>query len=107
MGGLLTAAVGSSNSERAAVQPRGPRRAPLLALYCGLLLCCGSLCQGRVSPGVRGGRVVCSFEASVRVVVHRVYTASDGGDARAMPLPPPAPRTERLMRSVPSPGVGH
>ncbi|KAF0920200.1 hypothetical protein E2562_034015 [Oryza meyeriana var. granulata] len=39
-------------------------------------------------------------------------TASDGGDVRTMPMPPPAAvisgtRMERLMRSVPSPGVGH
>uniref|UniRef100_A0A0E0JNK5 Uncharacterized protein n=1 Tax=Oryza punctata TaxID=4537 RepID=A0A0E0JNK5_ORYPU len=84
------------------------RAVQLLALCCGLLLCCGSLCQGRMSPGMGwgGGRVVC-LEASVGVVV-RVYKASDdGGDARAMPMPPPAARTERLMRSVPSPGIGH
>uniref|UniRef100_A0A0E0C7E9 DUF3778 domain-containing protein n=1 Tax=Oryza meridionalis TaxID=40149 RepID=A0A0E0C7E9_9ORYZ len=87
---------------------RDQRAVQLLALYCGLLLCCGSLCQGRMSPGMGwgGGRVVC-LEASVGVVV-RAYQASDGGDARTtMPMPPPAARTERLMRSVPSPGVGH
>uniref|UniRef100_A0A0E0FSN9 Secreted protein n=1 Tax=Oryza nivara TaxID=4536 RepID=A0A0E0FSN9_ORYNI len=92
-------AVGSNRDQRA-VQ--------LLALCCGLLLCCCSLCQGRMSPGMGwgGGRVVC-LEASIGVVV-RVYKASDGGDARATrPMPPPAARTERLMRSVPSPGVGH
>ncbi|KAL5228065.1 hypothetical protein ABZP36_016330 [Zizania latifolia] len=79
----------------------------LLALCC-LLLCCGSLCQARVSPGMEEGRVV-YFEVGV-AAVRRVSPAGDGGDASTTPLPPPSGsgvRTERLLRSVPSPGIGH
>ncbi|KAL5220368.1 hypothetical protein ABZP36_025081 [Zizania latifolia] len=93
-----------SNRERA-VQLRA-RRA-LLALYC-LLLCWVSLCQARVSPGMEEGRAM-YFEVGV-VAVRRVSPAGDGGDASKMLLPPPSGSgtwTERLLRSVPSPGVGH
>uniref|UniRef100_A0A0D9V596 Uncharacterized protein n=1 Tax=Leersia perrieri TaxID=77586 RepID=A0A0D9V596_9ORYZ len=97
-----------SNRERA-VQLRSRR--VLLALCCSLLLllCCCSLCHARVSPGVRS-RVV-RVEAGADMVV---YQAGKGEEARTVALPPPAgycsvsgKRMERLMRSVPSPGVGH
>jgi hypothetical protein len=85
----------------------------LLALC--ILLCCAS-CQGRASPGTMGegeGRAV-RFGADVAprvppgggrgfavVLVHKL-------PEEGLPLPVSGgARAERLLRSVPSPGVGH
>ncbi|KAG8055553.1 hypothetical protein GUJ93_ZPchr0001g32860 [Zizania palustris] len=101
---LVVAGLGCKRER--AVRPRLGR--PLLALCCLLL----GLCQARVSPGMEEGRVV-YFEVGVAAAVRRVSSpaAGDGGDASTLPLPPPSGsggmRMERLLRSVPSPGVGH
>ncbi|KAF8678562.1 hypothetical protein HU200_046178 [Digitaria exilis] len=73
----------------------------LLALC--LLLCLAS-CQGRTSPGVEGeGAAQRVSPAGGRVVVVAlVHKLPEVG----LPVSGGA-RAERLLRSVPSPGVGH
>ncbi|KAG8077805.1 hypothetical protein GUJ93_ZPchr0007g3271 [Zizania palustris] len=78
----LAPIAGLGSSRERAVQLRAPPRRALLALYC-LLLCCVSLCQARVSPGMGEGRAMC-FEVGV-VAIRRVSPAGDGGDASKMP----------------------
>uniref|UniRef100_A0A0D9YEJ4 DUF3778 domain-containing protein n=1 Tax=Oryza glumipatula TaxID=40148 RepID=A0A0D9YEJ4_9ORYZ len=80
---LIAGGVGSNRDQRA-VQ--------LLALCCGLLLCCGSLCQGRMSPGMGwgGGRMVC-LEASVGVVVRAMERPRVGLASYCLPIPGCAP----------------
>ncbi|CAO2178393.1 unnamed protein product [Urochloa humidicola] len=86
----------------------------LLALC--LLLCCAS-CQGRTPPGMVGeGRAV-RFEAGVAQPQRGSVSPASGRGlavARVHKLPEGLPvlvsggaRAERLLRSVPSPGVGH
>ncbi|RCV27201.1 hypothetical protein SEVIR_5G308400v4 [Setaria viridis] len=83
----------------------------LLALC--LLLCCAS-CQGRASPGTMGEGGAVRFGAGA---ARRVSPAGGRGLAvvlmhklpeEGLPLPVSGgARAERLLRSVPSPGVGH
>ncbi|EAY98786.1 hypothetical protein OsI_20729 [Oryza sativa Indica Group] len=81
-----------------------------------LLLRC-SRCEGRklmLAAEERGGDEVMHFEGGLELRV-AVWRRRRGGGGGVAVLPPPRPRgfsasggrAERLMRSVPSPGVGH